>query len=234
MAHGLSSLIQQMNGGIPVAHPLVTEELMAHVPAKRHWRTTMIRNKRNKPNPTDEALARLAADGNTVAFDEIYKRHRSFVYNVALRMTGNPADAEDLTQESFVSVWRRVGSFRGDASFTTWLYRVVVNQVKMHLRYRSSRPEMRASYEEIPEGWAVLRRIDPAEQFTDRLAIEKAVRMLPPGYRTAFILHDIEGYKHDDAARLSGHTVGTSKSQLHKARASLRTLLCGRAPALQT
>ena len=82
-----------------------------------------------KLNRSDVALARLAANGNAAAFDEIYSRHRSFVYNIALRMTGNAADAEDLTQESFVSVFRRVGSFRGDASFTTWLYRLVVNQV---------------------------------------------------------------------------------------------------------
>jgi RNA polymerase sigma-70 factor (ECF subfamily) len=163
----------------------------------------MIPNER-KSNRTDEALARLAADGNAAAFDEIYRRHRSFVYSVALRMTGNHADAEDLTQESFVSVWRRVGGFRGEALFTTWLYRLVVNQVKMHFRYRSSRPEMQTSYEEIPERWpAVLLRMDPAEQLTDRIAIEKAVRMLPPGYRATFILHDIEGHKHDDAARLS-------------------------------
>ena len=193
----------------------------------------MIRNERNNPNPTDEALARMAADGNALAFDEIYRRHRSFVYNVALRMTRNAADAEDLTQESFFLVFRRIGSFRGEALFTTWLYRLVVNRVKMHFRSRSSRPEMQTSYEEIP--WTTVpHHIDPAEQFTDRLAIDKAVRMLPPGYRTAFILHDVEGYKHEDAARLSRHTVGASKSQLHKARASLRTLLCGRAPALQT
>src|SRR6185369_11435937 len=104
-------------------------------------------------------------------------RHRSYVYNVALRMTGNPADAEDLTQESFVSVWRRVGGFRGEALFTTWLYRLVVNQVKMHFRYRRSRPEMQTSNEEIPERWlTVAHRTDPAGQSIERLAIEKAVR----------------------------------------------------------
>ena len=149
-----------------------------------------------KSNQPDAALVRLAADGNAAAFDEIYSRHRSFVYNVALRMTGNPADAEDLTQESFVSVLRRISHFRGEASFTTWLYRVVVNQVKMHFRYRSSRPESQTSDGEIPERWpGGSRHSDPAEQLTDRLAIEKAMRMLPPGYREAFILHDIEGYK---------------------------------------
>ena len=100
----------------------------------------MMRNEKKSDRP-DQALARLAANGNAAAFDEIYSRHRTFVYNVALRMTGNTADAEDLTQESFISVLRRVGSFRGDSLFTTWLYRIVINQVKMHFRYRSSRHE---------------------------------------------------------------------------------------------
>jgi RNA polymerase sigma-70 factor, ECF subfamily len=194
----------------------------------------MISNEK-KLNRPDVALAHLAANGNAAAFDEIYSRHRSFVYNVALRMTRNAADAEDLTQESFVSVLRRVGSFRGEASFTTWLYRIVVNQVNMHFRYRSSRPEIQTSDGEIPEPWlAMACRTDPREQLINRLAIEKAMLILPPGYRTAFILHDIEGYKHEEAARLSGHTVGTSKSQLHKARASLRGVLSKRSPALQT
>lgn len=186
-------------------------------------------------NRPDEELVRLAADGNAAAFDEIYSRHRRFVYNLAVRMTNNQADAEDLTQESFVSVLRRVGSFRGEASFTTWLYRLVINQVKMHFRYRSARPEMQTSDGEIPERWpGVASRTDPAKQLIDRLAIEKAVRTLPPGYRAAFILHDIQGYKHEEAARLRGRTAGTSKSQLHKARASLRTVLSGRSPALPT
>jgi len=194
----------------------------------------MIPNEK-KSNRPDEALARLAANGNAAAFDEIYSRHRSFVYSVALRMTSNAADAEDLTQESFVSVFRRVGSFRGDALFTTWLYRLVINQVKMHFRYRSSRPEMQVSDGETPEPWLPMaRRTDPREQLIDGLAIEKAMLTLPPGYRMAFILHDIEGYKHEEAARLSGHTVGTSKSQLHKARASLKAVLAKRSPGGRT
>jgi RNA polymerase sigma-70 factor (ECF subfamily) len=187
-----------------------------------------------KLNRPDEVLARLAANGNAAAFDEIYSRHRRFVYNIALRMTGNAADAEDLTQESFVSVWRRGGSFKGEASFTTWLYRIVINQVKMHFRYRSSRPEIQTSDGEIPEPQlAMARSTNPDVQLIDGLAIEKAMLTLPPGYRTAFILHDIEGYNHGEAAQLSGHAVGTSKSQLHKARASLRAVLSKRSPALQ-
>ena len=194
----------------------------------------MISNEKKLKRP-DEALARLAANGNAAAFDEIYSRHKSFVYSVALRMTGNAADADDLTQESFVSVFRGVGSFRGDALFTTWLYRLVINQVKMHFRYRSSRPEMQTSDGEIPEPWLdMARRTDPGEQLIDGLAIEKAMLMLPPGYRMAFILHDIKGYKHDEAAQLSGHTVGTWKSQLHKARASLKAVLSKPSPGGRT
>jgi RNA polymerase sigma-70 factor, ECF subfamily len=193
----------------------------------------MIRDE--KSNRPDEELARLAADGDAAAFDEIYNRHRRFVYNLALRMTGNQADAEDVAQESFVSVLRRVGSFRGEALFTTWLYRLAINQVYMHFRYRSSRAERPTSDGEIPERWqGSVRRTDPAEQLIDRLTIEQAVRMLPTGYRAAFILHDVQGYTHEEAGRLSGHTAGTSKSQLHKARASLRAELSGRSPVLQT
>jgi len=184
-------------------------------------------------NLSDEALARLAANGNGEAFDEIYSRHKGFAYSIALRMTGNQADAEDLMQDAFVSVFRKVGSFRGDASFTTWLYRLVTNQVNMHFRYRSARPEIQASEAEVPEQRPSGSRMDPAEQLTDRLAIQKALRMLPPGYRSAFILYDIEGYKHDEVARFTGHTVGTSKSQLHKARAGLRVMLAPRSPVFQ-
>jgi RNA polymerase sigma-70 factor (ECF subfamily) len=193
----------------------------------------MIRDQ--KSNRSDEELARLAADGDAAAFDEIYLRHRRFVYSLAVRKTGNHADAEDLTQESFITVLRRVGSFRGEAAFKTWLYRLVVNQVNMHFRCRRSRPEIYTGEKEIPERWPGRPGLtDPAEPLIDRLAIEKAVRMLPPGYRVAFILHDVEGYKHEEAARLLGNTAGTSKSQLHKARASLRAELSKWSPALHT
>jgi RNA polymerase sigma-70 factor (ECF subfamily) len=191
---------------------------------------TMIRNERNS-NRTDAELVHLTTDGSEAAFEEIYRRHRSFVYSIAFRMTGNAADAEDLTQESFVVVWRRIGSFRGEALFTTWLYRLVTNQVNMHFRYRNSRPEMQTTDGEIPERGPD-RYAGTAQPLIDRLAIEEAVRMLPVGYRTAFIRHDVQGYKHEEAARLSGYTAGTSKSQLHRARGHLRALL-GRAPAFQ-
>ncbi|MBV8857560.1 MAG: RNA polymerase sigma factor [Acidobacteria bacterium] len=186
-----------------------------------------------KSDRPDAELARLAAGGDAAAFEEIHSRYRRYVYGIALRMTGNEADAEDLTQEAFVAVLRWVGRFRGEASFTTWLYRLVVNQVRMHFRYRRSRPEEQTSDGELlerPPGAAG--RAD-SRQVIDRLAIEKAMRRLPPGYRAAFILHDVEGHDHEEVARLMGWKAGTSKSQLHRARVGLRERLSARAPALQ-
>jgi len=173
----------------------------------------------------DEELARLAAAGDATAFGEIHDRHRVRVYSIALRMTGNAADAEDITQESFLRLFLRIGSFRGEALFTTWLYRLVVNEVKMHFRYRSKRPEVQTSDGEMPERDMRFVRHAYSHQVIDRLAIEKAVQSLPLGYRTAFVQHDFEGYKHKESAHLLGYTDGTSKSQLHRARVRLRELL---------
>jgi RNA polymerase sigma-70 factor (ECF subfamily) len=186
-----------------------------------------------KSGRPDEELARMAAAGDAAAFEEIHARYRRYVYSVALRMTGNEADAEDLTQEAFVSVLRWVGSFRGEASFTTWLYRLVVNQVKMHFRRRSRRPEEQMSDGEIHERERGAPRRADSQQVIDRIAIEEAMRRLPPGYRAAFVLHDVGGFEHEEVARLMGWAAGTSKSQLHRARAGLRKMLSARTPALQ-
>jgi RNA polymerase sigma-70 factor (ECF subfamily) len=140
-------------------------------------------------------------------------------------MTRNEADAEDLTQESFLSVFRKVGGFRGDSAFTTWLYRLVVNQVKMHFRYQSSRPEEQTKDGNTEEQAMAFPHRAHSVQLTDRLVLEEAVQSLPPGYRKVFILHDLEGYKHNESGRLLGHAAGTSKSQLHRARVRLRELL---------
>jgi len=180
----------------------------------------------------DEELARLAAAGDAMAFGEIHDRHRVRVYSIALRMTGNAADAEDITQESFLRLFLRIGSFRGEAMFTTWLYRLVVNEVKMHFRYRSNRPEVQTSDGEMPDHDMRFVRHAYSRQVIDRLAIEKAVQSLPPGCRTAFVQHDFEGYKHKESAHLMGYSDGTSKSQLHRARVRLRELLSEPTPAL--
>jgi RNA polymerase sigma-70 factor, ECF subfamily len=189
--------------------------------------------KHDKTKLPDEELARLAAAGDATAFCEIHDRHRVRVYSIALRMTGNTADAEDLTQESFLRLFLRIGSFRGESAFTTWLYRLVVNEVKMHFRYRSKRPEVQTSDGKMLECDMRIVRHAYSPQLIDRLAIEKAVQSLPLGYRTAFVHHDFEGYKHKESALLMGYSDGTSKSQLHRARVRLRELLSEPTPALQ-
>jgi RNA polymerase sigma-70 factor, ECF subfamily len=185
-----------------------------------------------KSNRTDNELARLAAEGDTAAFEELHRRYHRFVYAVAFRMTCNTADAEDMTQESFLSLLMRVGSFRGEAAFTLWLRRLTINQVLMHFRRKKSRPEDLTADGETPEPKAGARHFSQ-NSHVDRIAIERAVQSLPKGCRAAFILHDVEGREHTEIARLTKRTAGNSKSQLHKARTKLRELLTSyNAPAL--
>ena len=171
------------------------------------------------------ALAGEAMSG----FEDLYRQHYRRVYSICLRMTGNVAEAEDLTQEVFIQLHRKIGSFRGEAAFTTWLHRLTVNQVLMHFRKRSVRSELTTDDGEMPDS------IDPetvnpeAMPIVDRIGLESAISQLPNGYRTVFVLHDVEGYEHEEIARLLGCSAGTSKSQLHKARLKLRRLLLQRA-----
>ena len=163
-------------------------------------------------------------------FDDLYRKHYRRVYSICLRMTGNVAEAEDLTQEVFIQLHRKLGSFRGESQFTTWLHRLTVNQVLMHFRKRSVKSELTTDDGEMPDS------VDPdtlnpeAMPIVDRISLETAIAQLPPGYRTAFVLHDVEGYEHEEIARILGCSPGTSKSQLHKARLKLRKLIQQRAP----
>jgi RNA polymerase sigma-70 factor, ECF subfamily len=172
--------------------------------------------------------AALAGDAMS-GFEDLYRKHYRRVYSICLRMTGNVAEAEDLTQEVFIQLHRKIGSFRGEAAFTTWLHRLTVNQVLMHFRKRSVRSELTTDDGEMPDS------IDPetinpeAMPIVDRIGLESAISQLPNGYRTVFVLHDVEGYEHEEIARLLGCSAGTSKSQLHKARLKLRRLLLQRA-----
>lgn len=174
---------------------------------------------------SDHALARRAASGDLDSFDEIYRRHAHRVYGVCLRMTGNAAEAEDLAQDVFVHIFRKLGTFRGESALTTWLHRVTVNQVLMHFRKRRSRRESITEDGEMPV--EVERGTgDPNRMpVIDRITLDEAVAKLPPGYRAVFVLHDVEGYEHEEIARMLGMAVGTSKSQLHKARMKLRSLM---------
>jgi RNA polymerase sigma-70 factor (ECF subfamily) len=174
---------------------------------------------------SDLELARAAAAGDSVAFEKLYEQHHRRVYSLCLRMLGNSTHAEDLTQEVFLQVYRKLASFRGDSAFTTWLHRLTVNQVLMHFRRRG------VKLEHTSEEGDFTNVVDTPLQSTrrismvDRLALEKAISELPPGYRTVFVLHDVEGYEHNEISGLLEVSIGTSKSQLHKARMRLRELL---------
>lgn len=182
---------------------------------------------------SDYVLAQCAAKGDMTAFAELYERHRRRVYSLCLRMTGNTSEAEDLTQEAFVQVFRKAGDFRGESAFTTWLHRLTVNQVLMHFRKRGVRMEQTTDDGETPEQIVTGTANPRAMPVIDRIALDRAIAQLPVGYRTVFVLHDSEGYEHVEIARMLGVAVGTSKSQLHKARMKLRELLRRQNPSKQ-
>ena len=176
-----------------------------------------------------EAIER-AKQGEAEAFQALYDRHKRRVYSLCLRMTANTAEAEDLTQEAFLQLYRKIATFRGESAFSTWLHRLSVNVVLMHLR-KKSLPAV--SLEETTQGGGdddTPKKDFGAEDLVlagsiDRLELQKAVNDLPPGYRTIFVLHDVEGYEHNEIAGIVGCSIGNSKSQLHKARMKLRDLL---------
>lgn len=173
----------------------------------------------------DIDLCRLAADGNIPAFELLYERYHRRTYSLCLRMTGSPTEAEDLTQEVFIQLFRKISSFRGDSAFSTWLHRLTVNQVLMHFRRRSVKNEKTSEDGEIPEQTVVGSANPNRMQVVDRIALRNAIAELPRGYKSVFLLHDVQGYEHEEVARQLGISVGTSKSQLHKARLKLRGLL---------
>jgi RNA polymerase sigma-70 factor (ECF subfamily) len=184
----------------------------------------------NVSSAKDFELTQAAAAGNMVAFEEIYQRHHRRVYSICLRMLQNATEAEDLTQDVFIQLYRKIGSFRGDSAFTTWLHRLTVNQVLMHFRKRNVKFEKTTEEGETPiqiVGGTENPRKMPV---VDKIAIENAIAQLPNGYRNVFVLHDVEGYEHEEVAKILGCSVGTSKSQLHKARLKLRKLLQKKAP----
>ena len=174
---------------------------------------------------SDLDLCRLAADGNLAAFEVIYQRYHRRTYSLTLRMTSSQTEAEDLTQEVFIQLFRKVGSFRGDSAFTTWLHRMTVNQVLMHFRKRNVKYEKTTEEGDTPDQ-LVAGTADPDKMpIVDKIALESAIDQLPMGYKNVFVLHDVEGFEHEEVARILGCSVGTSKSQLHKARLKLRKLL---------
>ena len=179
--------------------------------------------------PEPEAI-RLAQQGDAEAFERLYRLHNRRVYSLCLRMVGNTAEAEDLTQEAFLQLFRKIATFRGESAFSTWLHRLAVNVVLMKLRKKSGNETSLEQVTEPDEESGGPRRDFGAPDLRlsgsiDRVNLQRAVDQLPPGYKSVFVLHDVQGYEHNEIAEIMGCSIGNSKSQLHKARMRLRELL---------
>jgi len=176
----------------------------------------------------DFDLVRRAQQGDSDAFASLFHAHKARIYSICLRMTNNTAAAEDLTQDAFMQVFRKLSTFRGDSALSTWLYRIAVNTVLMHFRKKALRQiSLDEPYDH--DARAVRREYgsedDRLSGCVDRIALTRAIRELPDGYRTIFLLHEVEGYEHQEIAELLDCSVGNSKSQLHKAKLRIRELL---------
>jgi RNA polymerase sigma-70 factor (ECF subfamily) len=182
-----------------------------------------------------------AQAGDDSAFTEIYELHKQRVFSICLRMVHDFSLAEDLAQDAFIQLHRKIASFRGDAAFSTWLYRITFNIVLMHLR------KSRLHTISLDELTACIPQERTSREFgirdlcqagvVDRLALSRAVNVLAPGYRSIYVLHDVEGYEHREIAEAQQCSMGNTKSQLHKARRALRSalgpqLVPNRAPAM--
>ena len=187
------------------------------------------RRQENGELPEAEAI-RLAQQGDAAAFERLYQLHNRRVYSLCLRMVSNTAEAEDLTQEAFLQLFRKIATFRGESAFSTWLHRLAVNVVLMKLRRKSGTETSLEQVTEPDEESGSPRRDFGGPDIRlsgsiDRVNLQRAVEQLPPGYKAVFVLHDVQGYEHNEIADIMGCSVGNSKSQLHKARTRLRELL---------
>lgn len=193
-----------------------------------------MRNVLSAPPPemvTDEAdLVQRAQTGDLRAFELLYSLHKKRVFGICLHMAENPTLAEEFTQDVFLNAFRRIHSFRGESAFSSWLYRIAVNVVLGDFRRQKRRPEVdfedamgdeERDYEEALSRHGNFSSFDPVS----RIALQRGIALLPKGYRLVFQLHDIEGYAHEEIAHMLGCTVGNTKSQLHKARLTLRRYL---------
>jgi RNA polymerase sigma-70 factor, ECF subfamily len=179
---------------------------------------------------TEREAIRLAQAGDASAFEFLYELHSRRVYALCLRMVSNPSDAEDLMQEAFLQLFRKIATFRGESAFSTWLHRMTVNVVLMRLRKKALPVASLEETTEPDEDGGGPRKDVGAPDLrlsgaVDRVNLERSIDRLPPGYRTVFVLHDVQGYEHNEIAEIMGCSVGNSKSQLHKARTRLRDLL---------
>jgi len=187
--------------------------------------------KQTVSNLTEAEAVKQAQEGDAAAFEFLYKAHCRRVYSLCLRMVKNPAEAEDLTQQAFLQLFRKIGTFRGESGFSTWLHRVTVNIVLMHLRRKKPTELLAEDLERTSPNGEGPREHGASDTSMlgaiDRLNLMRAIRKLPAGYKKLFLMYDVIGYEHSEIAALVGCSTGCSKSQVHKARKRLRRLLLG-------
>ena len=207
-----SRAVQAMNDGLKGKGPkLVTTFSVAETP------------------PPDSEVIKRAQKGDADAFAALFHAHKARIYSVCLRMTNNATEAEDLAQDAFLQVFRKIATFRGASAFSTWLHRIAVNTVLMHFRKKSlNQVSLEEPYND--SDGAHIRREYGAKDYrlagcVDRVALACAIKELPRGYRTIFLLHEVQGYDHQEIAELLGCCAGNSKSQLHKAKLRIRERL---------
>lgn len=173
-----------------------------------------------RAEPTESELVRAATGGDTRAFESLYRRHVARVHGAVLRLVGyDHGRAEELVQEAFVRAWQKLDGFRQESAFGTWMYRLAVNTALMALRSRAADPVREAGEDGPPE--VADEPFCPAE----REELERAIADLPPRARAVLVLHDVEGWRHEDIANELGMAIGSSKAQLHRARGLLRRSL---------
>jgi RNA polymerase sigma-70 factor (ECF subfamily) len=196
--------------------------------------TTLRKSRQHAPDssPLGKAI-RLAHQGDSSAFELIYRLHSRLVYSICLRMLRDPFEAEDLTQETFVLLLRKIHTFRGESAFSSWLYKLTTNLVLMRFRKKVSQSESLDEISANAESGETISELGQPDLYLsglfDRINLQAAINLLPAGCKTTFILHDVEGYEHKEIAGILGCSVGNSKSQLHRARKRLRKLLRGAA-----
>jgi RNA polymerase sigma-70 factor (ECF subfamily) len=176
-----------------------------------------------EPEVGDLILCKRCQQGDIGALEELYKRHKDKVYALALRLTNNVQDAEDIVQDVFVQVHRKINSFRGDAAFSSWLYRIATNIAISALRQQRRRKEQTSEHIQARGHQTQMRDTRLLKPF-----LEEAIASLPPKSKMVFVLHDVQGFQHQEIAQMLNCSVGTSKSQLHKARSHLRKTLRSR------
>ncbi len=177
---------------------------------------------------TDLELVKRAQQGDSEAFAALFHAHKGRIYSICVRMTNNTAQAEDLTQDAFLQVFRKLSTFKGNSALSTWLYRIAVNTVLMHFRKKALK-QISLDEPSSQDAKKVRREYGSRDgrlsESVDRIALTRAIKDLPAGYKKIFLLHEVEGYEHQEIARLLDCSVGNSKSQLHKAKLRIREFL---------